>query len=256
MNNKISAKLVLISFLLIQTLMVPNNPAIADPLDSILTEAGCEVTIYPTSVMLSPGGGQQFTAETTCLGGGDPNEPVYTWDIMTQGCPGSTISATGLYIAPYSMVSCTDTVRAIDTANNNAEGTASVEIFTCTLSTTTTTAPLCCQIRVHPNPVYRSRWVMLPTPILIQNISPSNFFRAFESKVTYYPANAVIPMPRLVLNPHTIWQLVFVSPSWLAGGATDDILTVTVTTPYMHPSSGKTQIQMIPFGLDGKNVLK
>ena len=202
------------------------------------------VTVSPATASLLPGDTQQFTALTTLCGSAATG--TYTWDIMTQGCTGSSIDATGLYTAPATITgtSCNDTVRAIDTANGSEYGTASVMVGGITTTTTTTpTEPL----TVSPDPVRRSRWVVLPTLMVLQSDTAN--FGILQSKVTYSPANAVIKMPRMVLGKHSIWQLVLVNPPWLAGGATDDTLTVTVTTG-AETVTGTTNIEMLPFGLD------
>ena len=87
---------------------------------------------------------------------------------------------------------------------------------------------------------------MLPTLMVLQSDTAS--FNILTSRVAYTPARAVVPTPRVVLGAHSIWQLIFVNPSWLAG-AQDDTLTVTVTTG-TEEVSGTAAIEMLPFGLD------
>jgi hypothetical protein len=82
----------------------------------------CTVTVDPASVLA--GGTVQLSAATTgegCAAG------TYTWAISTQGCTGSSVSASGLYTAPASGV-CTDEVEATDTANGGAVGTGTVTV--------------------------------------------------------------------------------------------------------------------------------
>ena len=205
------------------------------------------VTISPATADLEPGETQQFTASTSCDGSSPAG--TYTWDIMTTGCTGSSIDATGLYTAPATITgtSCSDTVRVTDTANGNVTDTATVTVSE---PTTTTTSILPDELTVSPDPVRRSRWIVLPTLMVLQT-SGSDFVRfgADRSLVTYSPANAVIKMPRIILGPKTMWQLVLVNPPWLAGGATDGTLSVTVTTG-AETVTGTTNIQMLPLGLD------
>ena len=212
---------------------------------SSFTVASCEpsVTISPATADPEPGETQEFSASTSCDGSSPAG--TYSWDIMTQGCTGSTIDSNGLYTAPATIsgTSCNDTVRVTDTANGNVTATASVTVGITTTTTTTTTP----ELTVSPDTVRRSRWVVLPTMMVLQSDTAN--FTILQSKVTYSPANAVIKMPRLVLGPHSIWQLVLVNPPWLAGGATDDTLTVTVTTG-TEEVSGTTAIEMLPLGLD------
>ena len=85
----------------------------------------------------------------------------------------------------------------------------------------------------------------MPTLMVIRG-SGTNF-QAFQSQVTFSPA--VIGTPVLVLGKETILRLILVNPSWLVGGATDGILTVTVTTG-SESVSGTVNVQMLPFGLD------
>jgi len=203
------------------------------------------VTIDPTSASLPLGGTQQFFASTTC----DGTSPAgtYTWDIMTQGCTGSTISSSGLYTAPdtISGTSCTDTVRVIDTANGNANATADVTVGDITTTTTSVDGePI---ITVSPDPMLRSRWVMIPVVIRIQGENTN--FNILQSRMSFSPSNAVVPTPRLVLGKKNILQLIFVNPPWLAARAEEGTLEVTVTTG-SEAVTDTVDIQMLPFGLD------
>jgi len=197
----------------------------------VVRECTPTVDITPEpSDCLPPGSTLQFTASTNC--NGDTLTGCYVWQV-TEGC-GGTIDDTGLYTAPST--ACTETITVTDTCNGNL--TASVTVVICSSSL------------VSPDPIQRSRWVMFPTLMVFQS-DTANFVRfgADRSRVSYSPANAVIPMPRVIVGPHTIWQLVFVNPPWLAGGVTDGTLAVTVTTG-METVTGETNIQMLPFGLD------
>ncbi|MCK5186304.1 MAG: hypothetical protein KAR43_04160, partial [Deltaproteobacteria bacterium] len=111
----------------------------------------------------------------------------------------------------------------------------------------TTTIPIPIPIiTASPNPMMRSRWVMLPTWVVISGEDTS--FSQLTSRVSYSPSTALLPMPALVLGPEIIWQLVFVNPSWLAGFP-DDPQTVTAT---VDGGSYDFEIQLLPFILDQK----
>jgi hypothetical protein len=78
------------------------------------------VTISPSSVQLSPGGTQQFTATVT----GNSNTAV-TWSLTGPG----TLSSTGLYTAPSSVSGTqTATVTATSQATSSAFASATVTV--------------------------------------------------------------------------------------------------------------------------------
>jgi len=195
---------------------------------SAFTVLTCTLTVIitPASATLNPGETIQFSAKTTC--NGDTLTGCYVWEI-SEGC--GTFDDNGLFTAGNS--ACTATITVTDTCNGNITASATVAVSG--------------GHRILPDPMRRSRWVMLPTLMVLQNDSAN--FNILTSRVSFSPARAVTPLPRLVLGPHTIWQLVFVNPPWLAGGATDGTLTVTVTTG-TETVTGDTNIQMLPFGLD------
>ena len=116
---------------------------------------------------------------------------------------------------------------------------------------TTTIPPIIPIITASPDPMMRSRWVMLPTWVVISGEDTS--FSQLTSRVSYSPSTALLPMPALVLGPEIIWQLVFVNPSWLAGFPGDP-QTVTAT---VDGAVTDFEIQLLPFILDEKKgVLK
>jgi hypothetical protein len=73
--------------------------------------------------------------------------------------------------------------------------------------------------------------------------------------VTFAPAASVLPLIPLILDAQTIWELIFVMPSWLAGGAESETLTVTVTTG-SEVVDDDVAIEILPFLLDEKKSLK
>ena len=224
----------------------------ADPFDSgtctiTFTTLDCtpEVTIEPASAEILVGETIQFTTSCTCDGTSLTSCPI--WE--TDGCEG-IIDDTGLYTA--GSTACTATISVTDPCCGDATATATVTVSTLPYDTTTTTTTITPVevLNVSPETLRRSRWIVLPTLMVLQT-SGFDFVRfgADRSRVTYSPANAVMPMPRVIMGPHTIWQLVFVNPPWLAGGVTDGTLAVTVATG-TETITGYTNIQMLPFGLD------
>lgn len=90
----------------------------------------CTVAVSPAAPSVQSGGTQQFTATTT---GEGCVEGTYTWAVSESTCTSSgSIDETGLYTAPGDVVECTETITATDTANGDAEGTATVTVVTCT----------------------------------------------------------------------------------------------------------------------------
>lgn len=105
-------------------------------------------------------------------------------------------------------------------------------------------------ITISPDPLLRSRWIMLPTLVAINGEETT--FSQLTSRVSYSPSTALLPMPALVMNPGFIWQMVFVNPSWLAGFPGDP-QTVTATVDGL---SDDFEIKLLPFILDQKHRSK
>jgi len=241
MNKKISVKLVLIFFLLIQLILVSNDSAIAESLDltsramevgvtptdivgnvgtalsSAFTVSTCtpEVTVSPKSATINPGGIQQFSAETIC--NGESVAGTYAWEISEQGCMGSTIDNNGLYTA--CLDGGMDTIKVTDIKNENITDTAEVTVYGFDDNFF---------VMVDPGIIPRSCWIMLPAWIDIWGVN-CNF--DLSTRVAYEPRMSVLQMPPLVTEIRHIRQLVFVMPSWFAW-ALDETLTVTVTTEF------------------------
>jgi hypothetical protein len=203
------------------------------------------VTVTPASATIDAGGTQEFTASTSCTEGGDPlNTPVYTWEISAAGgtggtggtgggaCSGGSISATtlnsvGLYTAPSSVsADCSDGVKATDTANDNAEGTANVTVSgggttTTPTTVTTTIAPDDASLTVRPGTLRRGR--VLPRFHLLRlNGNNTSFSR--DSVVSVSPAGEVSLGIKLRLG-----QVILQTVRVLSGDSGASI-TVTVTT--------------------------
>ena len=183
---------------------------------------------FPDSLL--PGETIQFNASTICSNDGSSLSGNYQWSVTST--IGSSIDAsTGLYTA--GSIWGTDTITVTDTANGYITDSVMVVVGG--------------TMAVSPNPIHRSLWIFLPQLMILQSDTAN--FNILTTRVAYSPAIALIPTPRLVLGPHSIWQLVFVNPPWLAGGVTDGTLRVTVITG-SEVVSATTNIEMLPFGLD------
>lgn len=117
---------------------------------------------------------------------------------------------------------------------------------TCVEETDQCTSSVPITITATPDPILRSRWIMIPAFIIIAGEDTS--FSQLTSQVNYNPSNALLPMPALVLGPELIWQLVFVNPPWLAGNPGDP-QTVKVTVDEVMD---EFEIKLLPFILDQK----
>jgi len=96
----------------------------------------CTVTIDPDEASVAINQTRQFTASTVCDGQSVTGD--YTWEIMDQGCTGTSIDAdTGVYTAG-SIGDCTDTIKVTDTANRNVSTTATVNVIECVPEVTVT----------------------------------------------------------------------------------------------------------------------
>jgi len=193
-----------------------------------------EVSISPATAEVNYGETLQFTAETTC--DGTTVIGTYSWE-----SPGNCgiIDSTGLYAAGSTV--CTEEVTVTDTAN-----------CTTTATTTVTVKPRV-EVTTLPDPMLRSRWILLPAFMTIAGEGTS--FAVFSSTVTFDPAASVLPLIPLILDAQTIWELIFVMPSWLAGGAESETLTVTVTTG-SEVVDDDVAIEILPFLLDKNKSLK
>jgi len=89
----------------------------------------CIVTIEPPIATVLIEQTKEFTASTEC--DGEPKTGDYTWEIIDQGCTGTSIDPeTGVYTAG-STGDCTDTIKVTDTVNRNASATATVNVSEC-----------------------------------------------------------------------------------------------------------------------------
>jgi len=203
-----------------------------DSADVTVSTCTDTVTVSPSSQTIEFGQTQQFTASTDC--GGTSVSETYTWSVSGT-CSGSNIdSSSGLYTAPSSGTSdCSDTVTATG-ATSGEQDTATVTVETGV------------SMEVTPATLLRSRWIPLPVMMVITGDGTS--FEAFVSTVTWSPVASVIALPPLIWGAESIWQTIFVSPSWLAG-AEAETLTVTVTTG-SEMVTDTVAIDMLPFILD------
>jgi len=192
---------------------------------------GCtpEVAITPTSATLDFGETKDFSAATTC--GGATITGAYTWEVA-GGTADTTSGDTIQYTA--GTTAGTYTITVTDTANGDITDSVSVTIA----------SPI--TMIVSPDPMLRSHWFLLPVFMTIVG-TDTNF--GATSTVSFAPAASVLPLFPLILDAENIWELIFIMPSWLAGGAEDETLTVTVTTgAEVVPDT--VEIDILPFLLD------
>gem|GEM_PF-4055695 len=194
---------------------------------------GCtpEVAITPAGpVTLNPGDTQDFSAATTC--GGETITGAYTWEVEEGGTADTTSGDTIQYTA--GTTADTYTITVTDTANGDITDTVSVTI-----------EPAMSMV-VSPDEMLRSH--LVPLPVFMTILGTDTTFGA-TSVVSFAPATSVWPLFPLILDAENIWQLIFIVPSWLASGAEDETLTVTVTTG-ADVVSDTAQIKALPFILD------
>ena len=161
-------------------------------------------------------------------------ETVSDIDFIAEGGGSSRFTTT----IPGSTTSITTTVGP-STTTTTADVTTT--ITTTVVTTTTSTTPVSA-ISLSPDPILRSRWIILPAVITIRGSGTS--FVQFSSKPAYSPAFALFVLPPLVLNSELIWQTVLVNPAWLAK-AGDQVATVTV-----DGVSDDFNIDLLPMILD------
>ena len=192
---------------------------------------GCtpEVAITPTSATLDFGETKDFSAATTC--GGATITGAYTWEVA-GGTADTTSGDTIEYTA--GTTAGTYTITVTDTANGDITDSVSVKI-----------EPAMSMI-VSPDTMARSHWVLLPVFMTI--VGTDTTFGA-TSTVSFAPAASVLPLFPLILDPESIWELIFIMPSWLVGGAENETLTVTVTTG-AEVVTDTAEITALPFLLD------
>ena len=214
-----------------------NNPAIADPLDSTLSDADCYALIFPTSASLNFDETQIFTASTVC--NGVPSDGIYTWSV--DGGTLNTISGDEVvYTADEGGVF---TLMVTDTASGDITATATVEI------------PFggVCFLNIFPDTLLRSRWITLPAWIIIPgNCHNTNFDAA--TTVEFWETASIIKMPKLVINNNHILQLLFLRPSWLVGVEYEFVEVVVKAGGEV--ATGDLYIEMLPFPLDEQRLLK
>ena len=241
MNNKTSVTLVLIIFVIIQLILLSNNPAMADPLDSIMTAVECEVTITPPSVTILWNEVQTFCAETTC--NGEIVDGVYSWNVQ-GGTADTTSGDCIMFTADYKDGTFNVIVEDVI---YGGRAIASVTIVEWDFWS---------DIRLLTGDVYRSRWLPLPALITIEGIC--THFSGLTRRPEYTPEESslsVIPL-RMLLNKDTqiINQIVMIMPSILTGvGFDGESERVTVTVEGLRDYF---DINMLPFPLDKQKVLK
>jgi hypothetical protein len=189
-----------------------------------VTVSAGEVTISPSSTTVSTGGTQQFSATTSCS-----VTETYTYTISTNTSGGTIVA--GLYTAGNTVGTDTVTVTG-GTTGDTDDATVTVTAVTTGISVT-------------PSSVWRSRWVPLPSLMFIEGTGTS--FAFLSTTPAYTPAGAVIALPAMVWSATSMWQLILVNPSWLAGITDETPQTVTVTVDGV---SDTITVELLPFILD------
>ena len=195
----------------------------------------CEVSISPPSASVNPG--ESVTFEVTLTG--ICNSPHYEWSLSSD--TDSSIESQGstcIYTAGLNESSepLTDIITLTDTANGDA-----------TTSATITVAPneLQASMRVSPDSIMRSNLLLR---ISLMHIEGINTHFNMSSSINFYPANAVFPLGKLVINNTNIYSLILVLPSWLTGAENENV-TVTVTTGE-EVVSDTFDVELLPSLLD------
>lgn len=99
-------------------------------------------------------------------------------------------------------------------------------------------------IQVSPDPMHRSRWILLPE---FMSITGEGTSFSESSSVIFSPDSAVLALlPPSVESTEQISQIIFVMPSWLTGiWDVNETVTVTVTTG-SDVVSDTFEIEMLP----------
>jgi hypothetical protein len=82
-------------------------------------------------------------------------------------------------------------------------------------------------IEISPENLWKSR--LIPLPYLLFIKGEGTHFKAFVTSLSFEPPEAVYRFWPLVLGKSSIWDIILVMPSWLAGEE-DQTVNVTVKT--------------------------
>ncbi len=201
----------------------------------------CEVTINPSAASVYPGD----TLLLSALATGNCETPQFQWSLKNSDTNSSIEpqGATCIYTAGANEGTepLTDTIMVTDTVNQ-IDAEAQITILAEGVS-----------IEVVTDPLWKSHWIPLTYFLVIKGDDTS--FVPFKSVIKFDPLTSVLPLLTLVWDAESIWHLLLVMPSWLAGEA-DQMVTVTVTTEDEVASDDFTIKELpFPFILDQKGRL-
>jgi hypothetical protein len=200
----------------------------------------CEVTINPSAASVYPGDTLMLSALTT----GTCETPQFQWSLKNSDTNSSIEpqGATCIYTAGANEGTepLTDTIMVTDTVNQ-IDAEAQITILAEGVS-----------IEVVTDPLWKSHWIPLPYFLVIKGDDTS--FAAFKSVINFDPPTSVLPLLTLIWDAESIWHLLLVMPSWLAGEA-DQMVTVTVTTED-EVVSDDFMIKLLPFIFDEVKSIK
>jgi len=175
---------------------------------------------------------------------------VYTKASNEVGNELALVARSGKFCFNGSETTTTTAINGTSTTTTiTSNSTTTVIIDTSTTTTTTTDI----SIEVIPIEVRRSRWIPL---FWLMHIKGENTNFDQTTRVTYDEAESalsVIPLPRLVLPPKDIWQIIIIMPSILTGiGFEGESETVTVT---VDGASDTFEIKMLSKPFDERKNL-
>ena len=107
-------------------------------------------------------------------------------------------------------------------------------------------------LTIVPDSLWKSHWIPLPCLIVIEGEGTN--FKFLRTKLEFDPPKTVFPLWPLVLRETNIWDIIWVMPSWLAGGENQEV-TLTVTTEE-EVVKGDFEIRLLPFILDQQRSVR
>ena len=203
------------------------------------TPVGCEIAISPLAATVLPG--EMLTLVASAIG--DCDTPLYEWALTTEtDSLHEPQGGTCDYMAGANdgTESLTDVMTVSDTVNG-IDAEAEITILAEGVS-----------IEVSPENLWKSHLIHLPYLIVIKG--EGTHFKAFGTSLSFDPPEAAFSLLPLVLGNSSIWDIILVMPSWLAGGE-DRAVTVTVTTEDEVVSDDFT-LKLLPLILDQSRSLQ
>jgi hypothetical protein len=201
--------------------------------------AAVAVSVSPSTATVFEGATQQFTANVT----GTANTNV-TWTVTCSAANCGTVSATGLYTAPTTVVTSTLTVTV--TATSQADNTKSASATVTVPAILVTVSPASATISANGTQTFTANVQNTGTPTVTWSLTgagcagPGNPCGTINATTGAYVAPAIPPSP----NSITVQAASTVDPSKI-GTAT--VTIATVITVSVSPSSatvvaGNTQL--------------